>query len=1241
LCIAAGWVGFGPVIQPAAAREVRVATYNILNGTGQVGSDAYNATRAVLGRMDADIVCFQELYATTYAAWTNMAAELGYPYTAMGGNNSTADSYYLGYFSRFPILATNAVTSPPGANELTRLPFRAVVDVPDTQRPLVLWTMHHKASSGSIDKFRRAIEAYRIGQDIHAYLADHPDHVEYVLTGDMNEDIRDYQAPAQFTSQPSGAPGYYVLGSDITFPVPYATFPTDRYADAGAGLLHMPAFWEDSATPVTRPESGRQLDYVFLSPALMASPLGSPQAEVYYSETDLGGGLPKAGAPLPAGTCAASSDHLPIFVDLHMADFSAVLPSATFAATGEVGGPFEPEYQTYTVTETNGVDSLWFVEADVDWLGVDIHEFNLSPHAAIEVDVFLNASAAALPPGIHAGAVLFWNETFEQMETRQVVLTIRDTLAIGPADGLAAVGNPGGPFSPAEKIFVISNKQAAVMAFTATGTESWLTLSPANGQLQGGEAVEVTVALNANAAALPVGQYSDTVVISNQTTGLIHQRPVTLSIIRPLCDAVDRCDLPWTTGGDADWFHQTNTSADGVDAAQSGAIGPSQHTWLETTVTGPVNVHFHWKTSCRSSHYLRWHVDGSPVTSISGQTEWTNRMQELAAGPHTLRWVFTNTTTAPEGSNAVWVDQVVLDYLTATPSATWYPSGLPGGPFSAATREYVLTNAGPEAITWSAAPNADWLTILPGDGVLESGASTTVLVMLNEEADVLPVGSHSGGITFSNQTTGTTFQRQVWLNIQDYLVISPSYLWFEGFAGGPPPPAQYLTVSNSGPDSAEWSITPSTNWATATPADGLLAPGETVAVEVAISSATNMLRPGWLYLELAFSNITTEILQYRIVYLSLAEPLAASASASAISGPVGGPFSPGAITFTLTNQSPVAQTWSAADNANWLALDHTGGTLAGHSATAITATINANASSLPMGSYSAGVVFSNPATGSRIEHLLTLSAGIVFCEALEACDREWTLGGTAPWQYQTNVTHDGADAAVSGPVGNSQESWMQTVAPGPGTLSFWWKVSSESNWDFLEFWIDQVRTNRISGDVDWHVQSYELGPGEHSLAWRYVKDGSVSNGTDRGWVDFVTWSPARTAMGVPIAWYQRFGLAPAQNQTWDDLDWLPAASTVPNWFQYRAGLDPTDPEDSFRVRAIQQPAGEPVRLEWWGGTNGPATPYLIQSTLDLQHGPWEPIGTSPRVPGWNIWTNDAPPEAMRYFRILAPTDPAP
>ena len=58
--------GFLPATE---AREVRVATYNILDGTGDSGSVEYLALQAILARMDADIVCFQELRATSFAAW--------------------------------------------------------------------------------------------------------------------------------------------------------------------------------------------------------------------------------------------------------------------------------------------------------------------------------------------------------------------------------------------------------------------------------------------------------------------------------------------------------------------------------------------------------------------------------------------------------------------------------------------------------------------------------------------------------------------------------------------------------------------------------------------------------------------------------------------------------------------------------------------------------------------------------------------------------------------------------------------------------------------------------------------------------------------------------------------------------------------------------------------------------------------------------------------------------------------
>ena len=57
------------VPQTADARPVRVATYNIEFGTGPVGSDKYNAIRSTLARIDADIVCFQELWPDTFAAW--------------------------------------------------------------------------------------------------------------------------------------------------------------------------------------------------------------------------------------------------------------------------------------------------------------------------------------------------------------------------------------------------------------------------------------------------------------------------------------------------------------------------------------------------------------------------------------------------------------------------------------------------------------------------------------------------------------------------------------------------------------------------------------------------------------------------------------------------------------------------------------------------------------------------------------------------------------------------------------------------------------------------------------------------------------------------------------------------------------------------------------------------------------------------------------------------------------------
>ena len=133
--------------------------------------------------------------------------------------------------------------------------------------------------------------------------------------------------------------------------------------------------------------------------------------------------------------------------------------------------------------------------------------------------------------------------------------------------------------------------------------------------------------------------------------------------------------------------------------------------------------------------------------------------------------------------------------------------------------------------------------------------------------------------------------------------------------------------------------------------------------------------------------------------------------------------------------------------------------------------------------------------------------------ALNATNQTWTTSGNAPWFGQTNIMHDGFASAQSGAISHSQETWLETTVTGPGPLSFWWKVSSESGFDYLEFCTNSVVAARISGDIDWQLQNHSLGAGTQVLRWRHVKNDSGSFGQDRAWVDQVSFVPPT---GLPV-----------------------------------------------------------------------------------------------------------------------------
>jgi hypothetical protein len=112
-----------------------------------------------------------------------------------------------------------------------------------------------------------------------------------------------------------------------------------------------------------------------------------------------------------------------------------------------------------------------------------------------------------------------------------------------------------------------------------------------------------------------------------------------------------------------------------------------------------------------------------------------------------------------------------------------------------------------------------------------------------------------------------------------------------------------------------------------------------------------------------------------------------------------------------------------------------------------------------------------------------------------------------PWTGVTDFSALGGSAARSGSITDNGVSALTTTVQGPGQLSFQWRVSSELNYDYLRFSIDDVEQAKISGSTAWATLTYPIPAGAHTLKWTYTKDDSTSTGSDAGWVDNVQFVP--------------------------------------------------------------------------------------------------------------------------------------
>ena len=128
----------------------------------------------------------------------------------------------------------------------------------------------------------------------------------------------------------------------------------------------------------------------------------------------------------------------------------------------------------------------------------------------------------------------------------------------------------------------------------------------------------------------------------------------------------------------------------------------------------------------------------------------------------------------------------------------------------------------------------------------------------------------------------------------------------------------------------------------------------------------------------------------------------------------------------------------------------------------------------------------------------------------------WTNDTQKPWRIVSEDPYEGEYCVRSGSISNNSHTELTLIheAGSDDEISFYYKVSSEQNYDKMHFYIDGVEKGTWSGSSNWTQASYPVSAGSHTYKWSYTKDTSVSNGSDCCWIDYISLPSPKVMAGT-------------------------------------------------------------------------------------------------------------------------------
>ena len=305
-------------------------------------------------------------------------------------------------------------------------------------------------------------------------------------------------------------------------------------------------------------------------------------------------------------------------------------------------------------------------------------------------------------------------------------------------------------------------------------------------------------------------------------------------------------------------------------------------------------------------------------------------------------------------------------------------------------------------------------------------------------------------------------------------------------------------------------------------------------------------------------------------------------------------------------------------------------------------------------------------------------------EALDCTNLVWTSGGLGRWRLQTGVTHDGQDAAQSGPISSGIiAGWttLKTTVTGPASLSFWWRITGNSIFGPSAYPAAQatvkvgnvVRASASEHDFPvigsgWLQRRLDIPAGPQEVQWSLsISGGCTTPAEGTIWLDqivvsapdelAITFQPqdqqvifgrgGRLTVGAtgpePIQYQWYYGVSgdcakPIVGATASTLNVGPSATTS-YWARVSAASDSIDSRSALvtvlpELSAYLNPEGSMTLLiSGKQGTLG--SNVKVECSADLQTWvPIDPIDPYLSSPSQPILAMPIIPEGRRFYRVV-------